>query len=66
METPKLKRFPIKEFCNNTACKTPRCPFRVTSRTSPGATVGDLSETCDYFSPHGDGRYGKGRIFFDR
>jgi len=48
----------ITEYCNNPDCKTPKCPYRYNPKKSNTAVVPqDLSQSCDYYSTKGDGRY---------
>lgn len=63
-EARREKRFPILEHCNNSQCVTPKCPFRKTAKTPESHPVSDLSESCAYYSPTGDGRYGRRYLFY--
>ena len=48
----------ITEYCNNADCKTPKCPYRYNSKKANSDVVPqDLSQSCDYYSIKGDGRY---------
>lgn len=50
----------LKESCTNSLCKTPKCPYRA-KQNSPNQQ--DLSHSCDYYSPKGDGRWTKPILF---
>jgi len=57
---PRSRSDRITEYCNNLECKTPKCPYRFNPKKFDSTIVPqDLSESCDYYSTKGDGRYEK-------
>ena len=55
---PRSKANRITEYCNNAECQTPKCPYRYNpKKADTGVVPQDLSQSCDYYSTKGDGRY---------